>query len=346
MESANVNGTSITYKYNADGLRTEKKVGSTVHKYEYMGDKLFYEKRGDLEFHYRYDVFGNVASITRVKADGSNFSLYTVCNSRGDVEELRRSTGELFARYVYDTWGNVLHIYDVNGAEITSSANFAVQNPFRYRGYYYDTETGLYYLQSRYYDPVTYRFVNVDAFVSTGTGILGHNMFAYCGNNPVVYVDNTGTAHVPGIDACGGTIHTLSQSVDITTRLNESMEENAAILSEYRDSHNYIDTVVYFIDKVKPGGEWDFKSQEDWALNSNTKYMYNDTELRYDDIGNIHYGYVGRVLFSTDVLLFAGGIVQIYTRSSSWTYYRTYFDDPRDQWAIEYGCILWEGVLE
>ena len=190
MESANVNGTAITYKYNADGLRTEKTVGSTVSKYEYTGDKLFYEKRGDLEFHYRYDAFGNIASISRVKSDGTSFALYTVCNSRGDVEELRRSTGELFARYVYDSWGNVLHIYDANGAEITSTANFAVQNPFRYRGYYYDNETGLYYLQSRYYDPVTHRFLNADAYVSTS--ILGCNIFAYCMNNPVNMIDVSG----------------------------------------------------------------------------------------------------------------------------------------------------------
>ncbi len=195
MESANVNGTAITYKYNADGLRTEKKVGSTVSKYEYTGDKLFYEKRGDLEFHYRYDVFGNVASITRVKADGTSFSLYTVCNSRGDVEELRRSTGELFARYVYDSWGNVLHIYDVNGAEITSTANFAVQNPFRYRGYYYDNETGLYYVGSRYYDPVTHRFVNADTsdvLSVTPMGLTEKNLFAYCDNNPVTRADSSG----------------------------------------------------------------------------------------------------------------------------------------------------------
>ena len=193
MESANVNGTAITYKYNADGLRTEKKVGSTVSKYEYTGDKLFYEKRGDLEFHYRYDVFGNVASITRVKADGTSFSLYTVCNSRGDVEELRRSTGELFARYVYDSWGNVLHIYDVNGAEITSTANFAVQNPFRYRGYYYDNETGLYYLQSRYYDPVTHRFLNADGLIDNRS-VNTQNLFAYCANNPIIRKDIDGTA--------------------------------------------------------------------------------------------------------------------------------------------------------
>ncbi len=73
MESANVNGTAITYKYNADGLRTEKKVGSTVHEYEYTGDKLFYEKRGNLEFHYRYDDFGNIASISRETKDRGQF---------------------------------------------------------------------------------------------------------------------------------------------------------------------------------------------------------------------------------------------------------------------------------
>ena len=65
-------------------------------------------------------------------------------------------------------------------------------NPFRYRGYYYDAEGGLYYLQSRYYDPVIGRFVSADEYVSTGQGIVGYNMFAYCGNNPVTRADSTG----------------------------------------------------------------------------------------------------------------------------------------------------------
>ena len=156
-----------------------------------------------MELHYRYDVNGNLASITRVKADGTKFTLYAICNSRGDVEELRQLNGSLYARYVYDTWGNTLHIYDANGAEITSTANLAVQNPIRYRGYYFDSETGLYYLQSRYYDPIICRFLNADSYVSTGTGIIGFNMFSYCNNNPVLYVDITGMMHVKGTDACG-----------------------------------------------------------------------------------------------------------------------------------------------
>ena len=191
MKTANLNGTSVSYKYNADGLRTYKKVGSTVHEYEYSGGKLFYEKRGDLKFYYRYDAFGNLATITRLKANGDIFNGYVICNSRGDVEELRKENGDLFARYVYDSWGNVIHIYDANGAEITSSTNIAVQNPIRYRGYYFDAESGLYYLQSRYYDPVTGRFLNADSLVDS-SDVLGFNMYAYCGNNPVARADTGG----------------------------------------------------------------------------------------------------------------------------------------------------------
>ena len=68
-------------------------------------------------------------------------------------------------------------------------------NPLTYRGYVYDHETGLYYLQSRYYDPEIGRFFNADAFASTGQGLLGNNMFAYCGNNPVNCGDPTGHAY-------------------------------------------------------------------------------------------------------------------------------------------------------
>ncbi len=81
-----------------------------------------------------------------------------------------------------DSWGKL----------ISSSGSLADINPLRYRGYYYDVETGFYYLQSRYYDPVVSRFINADTYASTGDGLLGYNMFAYCGNNPVCYSDPTG----------------------------------------------------------------------------------------------------------------------------------------------------------
>lgn len=191
MKSANLNGTAVTYTYDADGLRTTKQVGSTLYEYEYVGGQLVYEKRGDIRFYYRYDALGQLASIKRINAAGTTYTVYAVTNSRGDIEELRHLNGSLIARYTYDTWGNTISIVDANGNEITSSTALPVQNPFRYRGYYYDSETGLYYLQSRYYDPVTCRFVNADALLNT-RDVQGCNVFIYCINDPVNYVDHTG----------------------------------------------------------------------------------------------------------------------------------------------------------
>lgn len=83
----------------------------------------------------------------------------------------------------HDAWGNVL----------TATGNLADVNPLRYRGYYFDTETGFYYLQSRYYDPIVKRFLNADSYASTGQGFVGYNMFAYCGNGPINCYDPSGT---------------------------------------------------------------------------------------------------------------------------------------------------------
>ena len=107
---------------------------------------------------------------------------YYVLNLQGDVVKLVTESGAVAASYEYDAWGDIL----------SSSGSKAEINPLRYRGYYYDTETGFYYLQSRYYDPVTHRFINADSYSSTGQGIIGYNMFAYCNNSPVIQADHTG----------------------------------------------------------------------------------------------------------------------------------------------------------
>jgi RHS repeat-associated protein len=115
-----------------------------------------------------------------------------VKNIEGDILELRGSTNALVAKYIYDGWGKLLEVRDSSGNAITSSTHIANLNVLRYRGYFYDAETKLYYLQSRYYDPQTQRFINPDAYVSTGQGIIGHNMFAYCNNNPANKEDSYG----------------------------------------------------------------------------------------------------------------------------------------------------------
>ena len=125
-------------------------------------------------------------------------------NVRGDVQAIYNASGNLVAEYTYDAWGNVTEIRDSSGAEITDQSNIGHLNRIRYRGYYYDVETGWYYLKSRYYDVEIGRFLNADGYVSTGTGLLGHNMFAYCDNNPVNFADPTGTCIT---NARGDTIH-------------------------------------------------------------------------------------------------------------------------------------------
>ena len=103
-------------------------------------------------------------------------------NAQGDVICLLDSTGATVASYEYDPFGNIL----------SATGTMAEANPLRYRSYYYDRETGFYYLNSRYYDPKTGRFINADSYVSTDQGIVGYNMFAYCGNNPVNASDPMG----------------------------------------------------------------------------------------------------------------------------------------------------------
>ena len=101
---------------------------------------------------------------------------------------LVNSSGAQVVAYTYDAWGNPL---TTTG---TMAGTLGKLNPFRYRGYVYDTETGLYYLQSRYYNPETGRFIHADNQVTTGSDMTGMNLFAYCGDNPVNRIDPTGEA--------------------------------------------------------------------------------------------------------------------------------------------------------
>ena len=113
----------------------------------------------------------------------NNTLYYYVLNAQGDVVRIVNSSRSVVASYTYDPWGKI----------ISSSGTLADINPLRYRGYYYDTETGFYYLQSRYYDPEIGRFINADSYASTdATGLLSTNMFAYCENDPVNKSDPSG----------------------------------------------------------------------------------------------------------------------------------------------------------
>ena len=168
-----------TMEYEAGGLRTKRSSAEKTYNYIYSGDKLVRMTCGDNILDFTYDANG--APLTLIH-NGTVY--YYITNLQGDVISLETMDGMLGAHYYYDAWGKILAC---DGA-------VAELNPLRYRGYVYDQETGFYYLQSRYYDPAVARFLNADSYISTGDGVQGNNMFAYCNNNPTNMVDGGGTS--------------------------------------------------------------------------------------------------------------------------------------------------------
>ena len=174
-------GVTTTYKYGADGQRIEKKYGSTTYNYYYVDGLLVRQTWGNHYIDFLYDESGSPYSLVY---DGVQY--YYIKNVQGDVVQIRSSYGTLLVEYTYDAWGNVLSITGSNASVLGAN------NPIRYRSYYYDFETGFYYLNSRYYDPEIRRFINADGYVNANGGFIGYNMYAYCSNSPIVYKDSNG----------------------------------------------------------------------------------------------------------------------------------------------------------
>ena len=132
---------------------------------------------------------------TPVRHDGTTcteFDFFFKTNIQGDVLAVYNASGTEVMKITYDAWGNFTDTVSTMSYPPSTEQLQALAIPFRYRGYVYDQETGFYYLNSRYYDPVMHKFLNADGLISTGQGLLGNNMYAYCNNNPVMYVDPTG----------------------------------------------------------------------------------------------------------------------------------------------------------
>ena len=182
-------GTSVSYTYGEDGLRTSKTVNGTVHNYYYTGGQLAAETwtEGNTSYSLRFIYDAGGAPYAVVYTHGGTSELYYyITNLQGDVTKIVTTTLSTVVSYTYDAWGNVL---STTG---TLASSLGLYNPLRYRGYYYDRETGWYFLKTRYYDPSVGRFINADCYTDTGTGFLGYNMFAYCENNPVMAYDDDG----------------------------------------------------------------------------------------------------------------------------------------------------------
>ena len=191
----------ITFTYDAGGVRQSKTANGVTTSYFTEGNRIHREERSDGKtLLYAYDASG-LASITY------NGTLYFVQkNFQGDIVALVDQNGNVVAKYVYDAWGNG-KVCNASGTENTSSSFIGNINPFRYRGYYYDVETGLYYLQTRYYEPRAGRFLNADSVDFIAPDLIGGlNLYAYCNNNPVMYSDPEGTFVLVLVGAVAGAV--------------------------------------------------------------------------------------------------------------------------------------------
>ena len=181
LTKANKGSHYISYTYDLTGIRDSKTVDGVVYNYITQNGQVVRQTWGNHVMDFVYDNTGKPYAL---KYDGTTY--YYVLNLQGDVISIITHWGESYGSYTYDAWGNV----------IAQSGSIASINPIRYRGYYYDSETGLYYLGSRYYDPVVKRFINADdsSYVMVTAGnISDKNLFSYCLNSPVSNADSSGT---------------------------------------------------------------------------------------------------------------------------------------------------------
>ena len=204
--SMNVGQFLYTFAYNADGIRTVKTNGSTIHHYTLNGSQIVTEtwttkssSGAETPNHFLVYLYDENGAPVGLQYRNKTYGTYTFDtyyfekNLQGDIIAIYTESGTKIGSYTYDAWGNCT-VSTESGTTTSQKRIVRTLNPFRYRGYYYDTDTGLYYLQSRYYNPKWGRFLNADyAEVMSDNGSLSDkNLFVYCDNNPVMRKDEDG----------------------------------------------------------------------------------------------------------------------------------------------------------
>lgn len=266
---------TIEYGYDADGIRKYKEyydwdTGETTrHEYLLNGTQiiketvytgmstlteaytliyLYDENASPIGFKYREPSYA--ANVYK--------AFFFEKNLQGDIIAIYNESGVKIGTYTYDAWGNFTVTVS---SSVTTLESLIVReyNPIRYRGYYYDIETEWYYLQSRYYNPEWGRFINADGYVSTGTGILGYNMFAYCNNNPIMFVDTAGQVPITFLvltvlvlstallSSCDGFVLEPGSEFDSKKAADDKARQEATeeTFGDFHDALNHSYDIVY-----------------------------------------------------------------------------------------------------
>ena len=214
---------TVTFEYNEDGLRTKKtstSFGETV--YTLHGKNVVHMTQGGHDLHFYYDAQGKPGIVL---FDGTPYAY--VYNLQGDVIALTDASGAIVCSYGYDSWG--VPVARTGPMRIPGTVGFI--QPFRYRGYVWDEETGLYYLRSRYYRPSWGRFVSADALILT-------NLYSYCNNDPVLMNDADGKE---GLPFCVDEIIDLDEiDEQRKRRINENWDAVCAHSQQNRRRSNHV----------------------------------------------------------------------------------------------------------
>ena len=333
-------GTQVN-RYNGDGQRVSKTEGSDVTNYFYQDGSVLYttDSQGNVK---AFNLLNVSDILGTLRINGNNVSSYFYTEDmRGSTVNVIDNSGNTVLSYWYDDFGQV--------NEYRESGNSLI-NEVQYTGAIYDELTGLLYLNARFYDPATGRFISQDTYRGERDDAGTWHLYAYCANDPVNYVDPSGHKKI-------------TIGIDVTNKLNRLMLKNAKWLYNYASSMNKrygikryqvgfvgkafkavgVGKILNtFIGLVKSGGEWDLKVKKEWKLKEKECFLYNGKKKLSDDIGNIHFGYVGSVLFRKTTLCAGAGMYQIYSGTSDWKYISSYFDDPRDSKAIKLGVEMWK----
>ena len=257
---------TITYKYNIKGLRTRKYNSDYTYYYYYDdNNNLIAMMQGGVVAYFYYDSNNSVTAMSI-----NDTMYYYIKNLQGDITKIVNHQGKVMVEYTYDAWGNILKEKSNVSPSYATVKEF---NPFRYRGYVYDTDTGLYYLQSRYYDPKTGRFINADdtAYVDTNSGTpLSTNMFAYCENNTIRGYDPSGYYNI----AC---FNCYAYSCGI---YNKWMHPGKGIV-DVRGKYGYEMPYSYSVNDVQRWVIKDFNKQVRKISGKNSKIKKNEYRIAF-----------------------------------------------------------------